>query len=398
MLPDQVIQQLTAFVDGELDPRQREAVTRLLNQSAEARDLVRQLQENAHRLKQLPRRKVEPSLVDEIVQAIAAQKMQPRQPAFRRAPRRRWMPYVAASLAASVLIGAIGMLYWNNMVGHDSRKGQIAINPPVENPKPAPKTLPKVAPKPTPPIPTPPVPNPEPEPTPASPPQPKTPNPLLAQLVEGTVIGFGAPIPVDPVFTTKFADLQRDDAKASQLSRELNKDRVMQFDITVKNNPKAFDHLRTVLAERGIKLVTDPNAAVALKDKNQAKVEYLVYAENVTSDEMTKLMRELSQAMVVPSTSGKNEKKEPSTYQKMSVAPAARDDKQQLAKLLGVELSEIEPKGLTEVKPDPKIVRQALVLRTSSTGFPSSEARQFIEQRRGPQAGTLRVLIKIHQE
>jgi len=42
MLSDQVLELLTAFVDGELHQRQREEVLRLLNRSSEARELVRQ--------------------------------------------------------------------------------------------------------------------------------------------------------------------------------------------------------------------------------------------------------------------------------------------------------------------------------------------------------------------
>ena len=100
MLSDQVTELLTAFVDGELSQRQRKAVMRLLHRSSEAREVLRQLQENAHRLKQLPRHKVEPSLVRDVLQAIAEVQAQPKQPAPKLG-RRRWLPYVAASLAAS---------------------------------------------------------------------------------------------------------------------------------------------------------------------------------------------------------------------------------------------------------------------------------------------------------
>ena len=372
MLPDQITQLLTAFVDGELGQRQREAVIRLLNQSAEARELVRQLQENAHRIKQLPRRKVEPSLVDEITKAIANEKMQPARPMVRKSGRRSWLPYLAASMAASVLIGAIGLLYWKYMGDQQLNKNNapivITIKPPIEAPRPPSQPPPMT-------------------------PVPRKPNPLLA-LVDETFRDFGAPVPVDPPFVAKFADLQKDDAKAGQFAYELGKDKVIQFDITVKNNSKALIHLRAALAERGIKLVEDPAAAKAIKDKSKAKVEYLVYAENITTDELTKLMNELGQPMVVPGST--NQKTEPSTYQRVTVAPAAKDDRQRVAKLLGVDA--IEQKANTEVKPDPNVVRQAVVLPASASGTPSSEIRQFVNQRLAPQRGTVQVLIKIRQE
>jgi len=126
MLPDQVTELLTAFVDGELSQRQRKAALRLLQRSSEAREFLRQLQENSHKIKQLPHRKVEPSLVDEIVRAIAEQKAQPMQPAAK-PRRRRWMPYVAATLAASLLIAAIGFAYWKSMGDLDGKGGNLIV-------------------------------------------------------------------------------------------------------------------------------------------------------------------------------------------------------------------------------------------------------------------------------
>ena len=70
MLSEQILELLTAFVDGELSQRQRKAVMRVLQRSSEARDVLRQLQENAHRVKKLPRHKVERSLVDQVMEAI----------------------------------------------------------------------------------------------------------------------------------------------------------------------------------------------------------------------------------------------------------------------------------------------------------------------------------------
>src|SRR5580698_4865688 len=112
MLSDEITQLLTAYVDGELSQRQRKTVMRILHKSSEARELLRQLQENAHKIKQLPRRKVEPSLVDAVMQAIAEQKAQPKQPAALRGARRRWLPYVTAALAASLLAGVLSIFAW----------------------------------------------------------------------------------------------------------------------------------------------------------------------------------------------------------------------------------------------------------------------------------------------
>src|SRR5438105_4517825 len=54
MLAEKYQELLTAYVDGELSARQRRAVYKLLRRSAEARALLRQLQEDSHSLIELP--------------------------------------------------------------------------------------------------------------------------------------------------------------------------------------------------------------------------------------------------------------------------------------------------------------------------------------------------------
>jgi len=360
MISDQVIELLTAFVDGELSQRQRKAVMRLLHRSSEAREILRQLQENAHRVKQLPRHKVEPSLVPDVLQAIAEVQAQPKPPTLK-IGRRRWLPYVAASLAASLLIGMISFLYWKNMIDQDNGPKDELFSAKVETPE---KKI-------------------EPQPTPT--PTPRKPNPMIDQMVKGTFGEFIRQVPDDAPFSATFAELQN--AKKDQLARELKNEKEFRFDITVKNNPDALLRLKDVLRDRKIDLVTDASAAKALKDKKQEKVEYLVFAENLTTDELTKLMGDLSQNYVIGMNN--NEKKMTSPYKNVTVTPIAKDDKQKLAKLLG------EP---TNVTPNPKSERKAVVLPVNANGTPSAEIAQFAKQRRAPQAGTVQVLIRIRQE
>jgi hypothetical protein len=368
MLSEQVTQLLTAFVDGELSQRQRKSVMRVLHKSSEARALLRQLQENAHKIKQLPRRKLEPSLVDAVMQAIAEQKAQPKQPAKARIVRRRWLPYVTAAMAASLLAGVIGIFAWQAFKDHEGTKNEGGVIAKNEDKKFEPKV--------------------EPAPTPT--PTPRKANPLLAQMVEETFGGFAKMPVAEKAFSTPFAELKSaQGAKFAELTREINRTPAVNLDITVKSNPLAMDRLKDVLKERGITLVTDQSAAKALAGKNQAKVEYLVYAENLTPDELTKLMSELSQSYVMPGTT--NQKTVETQYKKVTLAPIAQDDKQKVAKLLGVDAT-VEPKGKPEAK------RLAVVLPTAAGAQPSAQVRQFLEQRRQPQPGAVQVLIKIHQE
>lgn len=360
MLSDQVLELLTAFVDGELSQRHREEVMRLLNKSSEARDIVRQLQENAHRLKALPKRKVEPSLVAEIVQAIADQKAMPKP----RVARRRWLPYVAATMAASLLIATLSFLYWKHMIdpNGDDNSNIARIEQPENKPNPQPQQK--------------------------SPPT-REPNPLIDSLVQGAFGEFRKEVPFDPPFSATFADI-RDGKKTPQLVKELAPDQTIQLDVTVKNNKGAMDRLKDVLKDRGIALITDPSATRSLADKSQAKVEYLVYAENLTPDEVTKLMGKLGESYVV--SVGMNERKVDDQYKKVTVAPAAREQKQKVFTLLG------NPTDPKEVKPMPGQGRQALLLPTLAPKTPSKEVAQFVNKRQAHQPGTIQIVIKIRQE
>jgi hypothetical protein len=282
------------------------------------------------------------------------------------------MPYVAASLAASLLIAVIGVAYWKSMGEWDNKGGNVIVK---DNGKQDP----------------PPMPEPEEPVTPKL----KVTNPLLAQITDGTFQDFGAPVVEDRVFTTRFSDLHKE-AVVGQLSYQLNKDRTAQLDITVKDNSLAVERLKAALHEAGITVVVDPKADKDLKGKKQAKVEYWVYAENMTTEELAKMMKELSKA----DTTGMG-KSVPTPYEKMTLTPLAQTDKQKLSGKLGVEASKLElPKEAANAKPEtPKRwERQAVVLPTGTPAQSSKEVRQFVNQRRQPQPGTLQILIKIHQE
>jgi hypothetical protein len=363
MLPDHVIQLLTGFVDGELSKSEHMAVQRLLEKSSEARGLLIQLQENAHKIKQLPSRKVEPSLVDEILAAIVAQQSQPRPAASYRGVRRRWLPYLAASLAASLLVCAFGILYWKVVQNQDgqSKDTPIVKNDPEKKVEPAP----------------------QPNPQPPSPPTPRKGNPLIDLIAKGTVHEFMKPVPIDLPFSATFAEL-KSGSKSSQLAREINNEKAIEFDIRVKNNAEAMNRLKDVLRDYKINLVADDSAAKPVNDK---KVQYLVFADNLKPDELTKLMGDLSQDYV--KSMGMNQVNVSSPYKNVTVTPITKEDDQKLTKLLG------EP---TNTKSDPKGERKAVVLPVNPAASPSAAVVQFAKQRPVPQAGTVQILIRIHQD
>lgn len=275
MLPDQATQFLTAFVDRELRQRQRKTVMRLLRKSSEARAMLRQLQENALKLNQLPRRKIEPSLVDQILQAIAEQQAQPKQPVVN-AARRHSLPSIAASMAAALLIGVLGIIYWTTIVEPGSMKDKELVENDRSEKKPGPS--------------------------------------------------------MDPVFNAKFSELNvgknMKSERIQQLKHEVERvsrdDKAIQLDITVASNSKAIERLKQV-RDLKLNLITDQSTAKPIDDKT---VQYFFYAENLTSVQVTEMLCKLARSSVVSMGEKNVAKSVPSPYQTLTLTPIAKDSEE----------------------------------------------------------------------
>ena len=73
MLSEQHKKLLTAYVDGELNPRQRKLAERLLHRSARARKLLDRLQSDSRKLAGLPRQKPPHEFAHQVLQHISQQ-------------------------------------------------------------------------------------------------------------------------------------------------------------------------------------------------------------------------------------------------------------------------------------------------------------------------------------
>src|SRR5262249_31474548 len=87
-----------------LSNRQRKAVLRLLRRSAEARTLLRKMQEDARRLRELPRQRLAADFSQQVLRAIAAHPRPLRAPAVRPARQPLWS--ACGGLAAAA--GGVG--------------------------------------------------------------------------------------------------------------------------------------------------------------------------------------------------------------------------------------------------------------------------------------------------
>ena len=378
MLADDAIQLLTGFVDGELSSRQHKAALRLLHDSSEARELLLQLQENAHKIKQLPRRQLDARFASEVLLLIAERDVKPEQPFRAAAIRMRWLPYVAVGMAAAVLFvvslsGALYLAFYADGLplgpGGDFVKGDAPPLPRINpgNGKPGPI---------------------EPEPPPR-----KAPNPLIARVTEGVHREYAAVIPPERAPSINFTDLKDEGQAARQLAAELKKTDDLQLDVTVRNNPQAMERLKSVLSAYGVKLVVDP-ASDAVMKKSPGKAELLIYAENLSRDELSKIFKELAAG----------EKKTASPFTKVSVASLSKHEHQVVASLLGTDpvnrnppdqkIIGKQPKPL----PNTKVERVVVVLPQAPETKASEQVRLFLLQAARPQPGSVRVLVRIRQE
>jgi hypothetical protein len=113
MLSEKDLELLTAFVDGEMTRRQRKAALRLLHRSSEARSVLQDFQENAHKLQELPSRKLGPEFVQQVLLALPEPVTLPSHQTVcaRRWPR--WGNYAAIAASIVVVIG-LGM-FWSQL-------------------------------------------------------------------------------------------------------------------------------------------------------------------------------------------------------------------------------------------------------------------------------------------
>src|SRR5437868_7421574 len=102
MLSERHSQLLTAYLDRELSARERKAVFRLLRRSPEARALLRQMQQDARALGQLPARKLPADFPLKVVRTIAERGLRPG--GLRPPIRPRGIPAWAGLAAAAAVL------------------------------------------------------------------------------------------------------------------------------------------------------------------------------------------------------------------------------------------------------------------------------------------------------
>lgn len=376
MLPDRALQLLTAYVDGELSSRQRQLAERLVRKSAEAQELLKDLQRNQQRVHDLPARKLEPAFAHEVARAIDRQRAASGPGAAGPAvPRRRWAAWTRYAVAASILV-ALGGGVWLATRQPDRRDEPIL----VEQKKPAP----------------------------AEEKSRGQHDALVASILEGAADGYSLPVPPERAGVKLGFDELAKTQWHEHLVAGMAKTDAVHLDVSVTNQRQAVQRLETVLQNKGIRVVVDPPAQTKLRVESP-QTEFVIYAENVRPDELAAMLYELG-----------TDERARTSIEALTVSKVTEDDQQRLSELLGIKAHELREPPSNQKQPfktfipkeakapataqanpaqsGPPEARVAMLLaNTARGGALSSELKYFLHQRRQLQPGALQVIVVVHQ-
>jgi hypothetical protein len=435
-------QLLTAYVDGELSNRQRRHVARLLRRSSEARQLLQQLREDARTLRHLPRPALPADLTVPVLRTIAERRLTP-------GPRRAatvsagvsWMgPLAAWSAAAAVLIllGAASYLYFalslpqppNAELVQSDANPSVSNAPPVPSPAPSPPNeSPRTASRQDKASNTDPSINVKPptvvqnEEDKLPPPKPDKPLPsdkgetaLTDRLDLFQLERVSALLPV----VVKVGDLERESSRKDLLA-ELRKDSDFRVELPCGHGSKAMERVQNAARVVHLGLIIDKPAQERIKQK--WRTNYLLYIENVTPEELTRLVRQIG-AEDRKSAAGKPSEAQIDRLVLLRMTPQHRKE---LSTLLGIDptappaakgplgtdphtpLSELTARQLGQAlagqggtprpeagKPTSKAVENFALVMAYHAVRPSTasdEIKRFLDSRKPPRPGTLRIVL-----
>jgi hypothetical protein len=453
MLLDRYRQLLTAYVDGELTARQRRHVARLLRRSPEARQLLQQLQEDAHALRHLPRPALPADLTEPVLHTIAERRLTPgRRRAARVSPAASWTgPLIAWAAAAAVLLtlGAASYLYFAASLT-DAEKTDLARNQ-AEEQAPTPEPEPEPEPEPSPPVAVPPNKTPSDAPREKASPKPEIPSPVKRpEIVKRPDVKPNKPSPAPPstppkpetVLTGqvemfqlrkvsdflpvvfKVRELDRETVRKNLIA-ELRKDADFRLELPCPNGSRALQRVRNVAKTMQLDLVIEKGAREWIK--LQAPGSYSVYIEDLTPEELTRFLQRIG-AEDAKLAARKNKKPAESQFDWLVISRMTPQNHKELSTLLGVDPTTTGPseKGSSAADPRKSLSdttarqvgqslagqggtprpeagkpaakppqRVALVLAYNPVrSSPSSdEIKHFLESRKPPRPGTLHVLL-----
>jgi hypothetical protein len=424
---------LTAFVDGEVSNDQHQKLTDLLRQSAEARDLLRALEQDARSLRQLPQLRVPTDLSASVLMEIVRRRLVPA-PAPTLPPVRLPQPgvpaWAALTIAAGLLlsVGVASYLFFREnttppgnpvvVQSHtgtsDPDKGPSNVPPPgpvvvLPDKTPEPDRIPE-KPDPVTPDPIVGVPTPDPDTAPEHDPTPVRPSGPVFTGPSGERYEMRQ-ADIFPPAIFRVLDLDQP-ASRQALVADLKKANAFRMELPCKDGNKATERLQAVLKERKVSLTVDPVAQSRLT-KTQWKTSYLLLVDNVLPEELADLVARFAAA------DHKIEPKKPAEPQlnRLVLTRWTRMDQKDLADHLGADpgsppalkvpgplgtdihrplsdqTAEQVGKALDGNKAHPECQALLVAYTGSRILTPSAEVKRFLEARKQPRPGAVQVLL-----
>jgi hypothetical protein len=360
MLPDRLCRILTAYVDGELSSRQQEAVLELVRQSPEARALLRQLQEDAGQIRDLPAHKLEPEFTERVLGQLSRG---PVRPVIRYDHPAVGTPLhigIGLATAASLLL-VVGLgSYYFLKIGQVQPAAQPELAETLPSDRANPNGVPSNDPKEKANGPAPSVdPGPTPSPAPSTaklvdrtPPKP-APSPsnapgsdLTNPNVKPELI---TPVDIQVPFTLLPRELTQD--KVDSLLKQLQKRRAQRLEFQCRQTALGVSAVQAALEAQGVRVLLDRTANMELEAAKlglPSKMDYAIYAEDVSAEEIVKIVQDIAA----------NDRKGPSRhggsrlFGGLSVNPPTDQEVKDLTKLLG--FNPLKPDLDKSAKPDPR--------------------------------------------
>jgi hypothetical protein len=396
MLPEHITELLSAYVDGELNSRERKNVTRILQKSDEARQLLHKLKQDSMILRKLPRKKTQLDLTESAMGTLSLRGIKlpeipsaPPPSQFAGLPKRRrsmWVGIVAA-LVALVIIGIASFYFFAVTFRGNVVKQTGPESPPtspenksegsrVDRPMPVIAVLHE----------------PDTNVAPA-----KGLNPKADDRYGMTAIRmprFVTPQPrLAPVLTLRDLDQP---AAGRQLEQELSHDGASRIDLfcpTGVSTIGALDRLEAVCKANGVTLRID--AYAQSRKKQKLPTNYAIYCEDLSAAKWTQLFRQLAQ---------EDKKSAGSQFDKLTITSLTPAE---MAKALGGEPAHYQPSNQRPLPVDitrdasdktaeqlaQSLTGQAVVVPyLPQPGF-YNEVRYIVENRKGWRPGAIQVLI-----
>ncbi len=406
MLSDPLRQLLTAYVDGELSNRQRKAVQRLLRRSPEARVLLRRLQEDARRLRALPRLHLDEEFTARVLRAVRQRQAEPRRrPAARETAFPLWAGFAAAA-AVLVAVGFGSFTYFSRPAPDTGRDTLLAVNdrPPAE-PTPDPAAGPKEEVKVdegTPVAAVPPTPA---DPPKGPPPPERLPMPVVAndkpkepvnaaQVVTQETPQPGMEMFKPAVVALPFALLKDVRAiQAEQLRKELGTETALRVELPCADTARGFRRLQSALKDVGVSVAIDAAAQNRL-DKPRLRSNYALLVEDLTADELARALARLGSddkkaAEARPKPDGQ--------FSKMVVNRLSDADRKELSDVLHVEARALQP-GAGKGRGAERLALAVTYNPEQGRPRPNSpEVKRYLDNRRPARPGALQVLLVLRE-